>query len=157
MQSLPKKSSSALVGLIVLVSIVGTGLAWAHSGASGAVKVRMDTMKDIADEMKAIATTLRNGEVREGLIGAAAQRISIKSSMVPRQFEEEDLSEPTEAAPLVWEDFDRFVRLARKMEQAAGRLERAALGGAEAQIITAEFQRLGATCSACHRDYRVRK
>ncbi|MEN0001237.1 MAG: cytochrome c, partial [Pseudomonadota bacterium] len=130
--------------------------AMAHSGATGAVKMRMDTMKSIANDMKAIATTLNNKQLRYGLIGAAANRIEGHSARVPQEFREEDLSHPTEAQPLIWDQFDDFTRLSRTMEQAARQLERSALEQAKPEVIVEDFKTLGATCGACHRDYRVR-
>ncbi|MEO0542651.1 MAG: cytochrome c [Pseudomonadota bacterium] len=151
------KSSNTLRYLLAIVAVAGAStLAYAHSGATGAVKTRMDTMKSIADDMKAISTTLRNKELRYGLIGAAANRIEGHSARVPAEFREKDLSKPTEAIALIWDQFDDFTRQSRDMEIAARALERAALDGAKPEVILARFKTLGDTCGACHRDYRVR-
>ncbi|MEO1701923.1 MAG: cytochrome c [Pseudomonadota bacterium] len=133
-----------------------SALALAHSGATGAVKARMDAMKSIANDMKAISTTLRNKQLRYGLIGAAANRIEGHSARVPTEFRQKDLSAPSEAAELIWEQFDDFAQLSRSMENAARELERAALDQAKPEIIVARFKTLGDTCGACHRDYRVK-
>ena len=133
-----------------------SALALAHSGATGAVKARMDTMKSIANDMKAISTTLRNKQLRYGLIGAAANRIEGHSARVPTEFRQKDLAAPSDAAEVIWEQFDDFAQLARSMENAARELERAALDQAKPEIIVARFKTLGETCGACHRDYRVK-
>ena len=140
----------------MVAAVAVSTFAFAHSGATGAVKVRMDTMKSIANDMKAIATTLRNKQLRYGLIGAAANRIEGHSTRVPAEFREKDLSHPTEAAAVIWDQFEDFTRLSRDMEIAARDLERAALEQAKPDILLARFKTLGDTCGACHRDYRVR-
>lgn len=147
---------AALFAAIAIFAASISSLALAHSGATGAVKVRMETMKSIANDMKAISTTLRNKQLRFGLIGAAANRIEGHSTRVPAEFGEKDLSHPTEAAALIWDQFDDFTRLSRDMEIAARDLERAALEQAKPSILLARFKTLGDTCGACHRDYRVK-
>ena len=148
--------SAGVVAAIALVAVSITSLALAHSGATGAVKVRMDSMKSIANDMKAISTTLRNKQLRYGLIGAAANRVEGHSARVPTEFRERDLSHPTEAAALIWDQFDDFARLSRDMEVAARSLEAAALEKAGPKIIVERFQARGATCGACHRSYRIK-
>ncbi|MEO1379695.1 MAG: cytochrome c [Pseudomonadota bacterium] len=148
--------SATLMAAIALVTASIASLAFAHSGATGAVKARMDSMKSIANDMKAISTTLRNKQLRYGLIGAAANRIEGHSARVPTEFRQRDLSHPTEAAALIWDQFDEFTRLSRDMEAAARQLEQAALDQAKPEVIVARFKTLGDTCGACHRDYRVK-
>ncbi|MEL6919438.1 MAG: cytochrome c [Pseudomonadota bacterium] len=142
--------------VLSLCVVLAASAALAHSGATGAVKARMDTMKSIANDMKAISTTLRNKQLRYGLIGAAANRIEGHSARVPSEFRERDTTPPSEAAPVIWDQFGAFADLSRRMEEAARDLERAALDEEKGDVLVAKFRALGATCSACHRDYRIK-
>ena len=58
-------------------SVIFAGIAWAHSGATGVVKERMQLMKDIARDTKALGLAFKGTTPYDPVeIAAAAERIS---------------------------------------------------------------------------------
>lgn len=141
----------------VAVAVLAVTAAIAHEGATGAVKVRMDSMKAIADDMKLIGRGLRGGDLDPAAGRDAAERVARHAGMMPMQFEEATVEPPSEARPVIWEEFDRFAAIAGELETAALAFAEQAAGGADPDVLRATFRDMGGTCSACHEDYRIEK
>ncbi|MCI5076339.1 cytochrome c [Oricola sp.] len=144
------------IGLAVAVAVVATtGLAMAHSNASGVVKQRMDAMKDIAEQMKTIGLMIRGQNAFDAAAAAdAADTVAQHAATIPSLFPEGSLDSPTEALPAIWADWDQFNKNAADLQSAAADLSSSAAGAAEAADIRTQFAVVGATCSSCHEDFR---
>lgn len=141
-------SSALAIPLAVL-----TVSALAHSGATGIVKVRMDAMKVMGKDMKALSF-MANGRhrFRPDRVRAAALRLARLGQDMTKQFPEGSIHGPSEALPAIWQDWPSFERLAREMVEHAN-----ALNGVPAdRVSTARplIEKIGATCSACHKKFR---
>lgn len=108
--------------------------AWAHSGASGVVKERMEMMESMGDAVKTIKPMM-TGEatydadaVRKAARTIAAQAGDDLTSLFPEGTD----GAPSEALPTIWTERARFEDLADALEQAALGLERAADNGLHA-------------------------
>ncbi len=135
-----------------------SGLAIAHSGATGIVKERMELMKVIASQMKTIGSMVkgeRNFSAEEA--SAAATMIATKSEKVPDLFPEDSIMDPSEALPSIWEDWDTFVQLSEDMNTHAKTLAETAKDVDDGTAIRAAFTMLAKTCSSCHEDFRQEK
>ena len=132
-------------------------MASAHEGATGVVKVRMDAMKAMADDIKLIARGLRTDTLDRQKADAAAKRIAEHAVQVPAQFRERNIDHPSEALPAIWDEFDTFVALAVDLEDATAVFRAGLAEGADRAVIGAAVQDMGATCTACHDDYRIKK
>jgi cytochrome c556 len=147
-------TSACAAAFIVSIS----GLAIAHSGATGIVKERMELMKGIANQMKTIGSMVkgeRNFSAEEA--SAAASMIATKSENVSDLFPEDSIMNPSEALPTIWEDWDAFVRLSEEMNTHAKTLAEASINADDVTTIRAAFVRLAKTCSSCHEDFRQDK
>lgn len=105
--------------------------AWAHSGAMGVVKDRMDAMKAMGDAVKRIKPMM-SGEAAydAAAVQAAARAIAEEAgAAMTKKFPEGSVGGVSEALPEVWSDRVRFEALARDLETTARGLERAAENG----------------------------
>jgi len=95
--------------------------AFAHSGATGVVKERMDAMKSMGDAIKRIKPMM-SGEAGydEAAVREAAQSIAAEAGKaMTGKFPEGSTEHPSETLPRTWEEWDRFTTLATQLETAA--------------------------------------
>ena len=139
---------------IAIVAATATAVL-GHSGATGIVKERMDLMKDVGAQMKAVGKMIE-GETAFDPVGAAsaARRIADHSRGVLAMFPEGSNDPPSEALPVIWEEWADFAQLVSDMETRAGALAESAEDAKDADAIRPQFAALGKTCSACHDDFR---
>ena len=102
-------------------------LAYAHSGATGIVKERMDYFKQNKDNLKTIKTHFRNGDL-DAIIPLAKQ-IRDWAEKMPAYFPAGSDGKPSEASPQIWLDFSGFERAASANYQDANELVLAAEDG----------------------------
>lgn len=147
-----KLTALTAAGVIALTSIV-----YAHGGATGIVKERMDLMGAIGKNMKAIAAMVKGeAEFDAAAISKAAASISDHSTKINGLFPKDSLMKPTEALPSIWQDWDTFSKLSDDLVVQAGKLSETAKGG-DKRAIMMEFAKTGKLCSACHTDFRLKK
>ncbi len=130
------------------------GLLMAHGKATGIVKERMQLMKTMGKQMRTIGL-MAKGKIpfSAETVGNRAEKIRLSSTKIQALFPEGSLHKPTEALPVIWEQWDQFLSLAKQLEQEAETLEKVAVQGDE-QMTLAQFTKLGETCSGCHTDFR---
>jgi len=105
--------------------------AFAHSGATGVVKERMDAMKSMGDAVKRIKPMM-SGEAAydEAAVREAAQAIAEEAgTAMTKKFPEGSTDHPSEVLPRTWDEWERFTGLAEQLEVAANGLARAAGNG----------------------------
>ena len=127
-------------------------LAYAHSGATGIVKERMDFFKQNKDNLKTIKTHFRNGDL-DAIIPLAKQ-IRDWAEKMPAYFPAGSDGKPSEASPQIWLDFSGFERAANANYQAANQLVTAAKASDSKAAINA-FKATAATCKSCHKSYKL--
>lgn len=143
--------------LLISVLIAATATAaLAHSGATGIVKVRMDGMMVLGQSMKTLLGLTKTGDFDQAAVREAAKQIQSHSGQAMNdRFPEGSLQSVSEAAPAIWQDWDRFIAISDELFDAAVELENNA---ANADFDLADsVKRMGATCSACHEPFRIKK
>lgn len=151
------KFKKAIAGLSAVALVVGTSIAWAHGGATGIVKERMESMKVMGDSMKSVAAMVKGEKSFDAkAIAKAADQVSIHADKIPMMFPKGTNEKPSEALPKIWEDWDQFVEMGKNLKAEAENLKVAAEGG-DKRAIMVGFAKTGKICSACHTDYRVKK
>jgi cytochrome c556 len=118
----------------MVAGLVLTGLsvaALAHSGATGVVKERMDAMKAMGDAVKQIKPMMSGEAPYDSQTVRDAARVidSHAGSAMTEKFPEGSTEAPSEALPVIWEEWSRFETLARQLSEAARGLEMAADNG----------------------------
>ena len=135
-----------------LVLVLAASAALAHQGVkNAAVLERMEGMTDQADAMKTLGDmatgkapfdAAKAAAAREALIAAAAETTAL--------FAAEEFDPRSEARPEIWTEFEAFSTAADRTLAAAR-----ALDTADAAALAEGLRAIGATCSACHEDYRL--
>lgn len=136
-----------------------TGLAMAHSGATGIVKERMDGMGTVARAAKTIDAAVKSAPADRDAIAAAAGIIADEGgARMLARFPDQSLSAVSEALPAIWQDWERFSELAVEQSTAATALRDAALDTERADAdLEVAFRALRQTCANCHADFRAKK
>ena len=112
------------------VAFAGVG-AFAHSGATGIVKERMEAMKAMGDATKT-GGAMFSGEASydAATIREAAETIrGHAGSAMTELFPEGTNASPSEAKETIWQDWETFAAMARQLEVMAEGLARAADNG----------------------------
>ena len=142
-----KKSFLLAVSAGLLLSVA----AFAHKGATGIVKERMDNFKASQVALKQILAASKRNDF-EAIVPLANQ-IKNWAEIMPTKFPSGSDGPPSEAAPAIWTDFEGFKSAAKENFEAARSLEVTALNG-EAKATAKAIQQLAGTCKACHQSYR---
>ena len=157
MKSLNFVSSRVFAPLIVLVSIVSTAV-YAHQGATGVIKARMDMMKEVALSMKQLGQIVKGQEdFNKVQVQQAADIISSHAVKLVELFPEGSSQKPSEAALAIWERRTEFDAIFDEMKVSAERISQSAEIATKGDELDVDFKILAETCSACHKLYRIKK
>lgn len=148
----------------------------AHGGATGIVKQRMDSMKEMKDAVKTVGAIFKGrARYNADTIRKAAETIKTHSGdAITELFPEGSLSGRSEAKPLIWDEWQRFKALSERQTRLATGLYLAADNQAGNNIASAGlseqsmedpkilgqmssrvvFKMLVEHCSSCHDRYR---
>ncbi len=120
-----KKSAKYLIAVSLTVS---TAVVMAHGGATGIVKERMDAMGDMKDSMKEVSDMFKGKAPYDAnKVRTAAEVIKGHSgNALTKLFPEGSLQHPTEAKAVIWDEWDRFSKLADHLETLSEGLANAA-------------------------------
>jgi cytochrome c556 len=153
-----------ILAIATLCIVTGSLAAFAHGGATGVVKERMDAMERIGTATKSVGQMLRGKTAFDaGAIEAAANDIKAHAgAKMTDLFPEGSLKDPSEASPKIWQDWAGFEAKANDLAEKAGKLSTVAAAGSAStsegkQAISAAFGEVAGTCKSCHETYRVKK
>ena len=132
-------------GLLLSVSV------FAHKGATGIVKERMDNFKASQMALKQIFAASKRNNFED--IVPLANQIKNWAEIMPTKFPAGTDGPPSEAAPAIWTDFEGFKLAAKENFEAASFLEITALNG-DAKATAKAIKQLAGTCKSCHQSYR---
>ncbi len=146
----------------ILVSLVIVSFAFiganAHEGATGVVKTRMDMMGAVAQSMKTIGEMINGKSDFDKLSAKNATLEIIKHSKhFPKLFPADSIEKPSEALPVIWQDWDEFNAILEAMKTSANELEAEIDGATSTEDIKINFAKLGKTCGQCHEKFRLKK
>lgn len=142
--------------LVTFAVILATATAvLAHSGVKDRqVMARMNLMSMIAEDMKVLGGMTKGTlPFDTNLAGKHADNLAGHARQIDVLFKEKATDPKSEARDEIWSDWAGFSKVTDEMEAAA-----LALGDAQ-DLSTFEdaFAALGKTCTACHKDYRIKK
>lgn len=117
--SIPARWGSSLGIFLLTLFILSSvpSLLPAHEGATGVVKERMEAMKAIGAATKRIAAMMRGQQDYDAAtVAEAAGTIGAHGGdAMTALFPKGSMHEPSQARPVIWEDWDRFRALARDL------------------------------------------
>ncbi|RKK01308.1 cytochrome c [Pseudoroseomonas wenyumeiae] len=139
------------VGLLALaLGAAGSGGAWAQADVVGQ---RKEEMKRSGAHLEAIKKIMDAGEA-VGPVAPRAQEMHGYFATLPTLFPAGS-TENSKARPEVWSDRAGFEKAASNASEATAKLA-AAAGSGDRDATAAAFREVGASCGACHRNYRAR-
>jgi len=118
--------------VVAAFSLTTLGLAaFAHSGATGVMKERMDAMGEMGDAMKRLTPMMRGQTAYDPDVvrNAADTMIGHAGTQMTELFPEGSNGAPSEALDAVWEDWEEFAALAEALRTSAEGMKLAADNG----------------------------
>jgi cytochrome c556 len=146
---LPAALSALVLGAVSLGSAL-SGQAWAQGDV---VAQRKDEMKRSSAHLEAIKKIVDAGDP-VGPIAPRAEEMRGYFASLPALFPP-DTTEGSKARSEVWSDRAGFEKAAANASEATAKLASAA-GAGNQDATAAAFKEVGASCGACHRNYRSR-
>ena len=140
-----------MLNSIILLIFVLVNPTFAHEGATGVVKERMDKFKMSKTMMKQINVDLRENNFEN--IEKSAQKLLSWSKEMSKYFPEGSDVSPSEASKNIWLDPNGFSKAIKNFEKASLELvNQAQTGNPDASIQA--FRNLANTCKGCHQKFR---
>lgn len=105
----------------VAAALIISAAAYAHNGATGVVKERMDAMSTLGKSTKSLTEIMRGdvGYDAELVRKNAAQIQKHAGDSMTKLFPKDSLMKPSEARPTIWADWEEFETLAKRLETLA--------------------------------------
>lgn len=128
---------------------ITTLASFAHEGATGVVKERMDRFKASKNTMKTLKSNLDDPDKVEAL----AQDLLTWARAMPEYFPANSNPSPSEAKDRIWEEFSKFEDLAARHARATEELISIANRG-DTSGIPAAYRKVGQSCKDCHQKYK---
>ncbi len=115
----------------VAAALLASAAAYAHSGATGIVKQRMDAMGKLGDVTKSLTEMMRGDITYDAeLVRQNATQIRQHAGQsMTKLFPKGSLMKPSEARAVIWSDWEEFEILAMRLETLAIGLEASAENG----------------------------
>jgi len=150
--------SICVLTFAIVIMLTGSLPATSHSGATGIVKTRMETMKDIAANTKILGEIIKgNAAYDASTVSNAAGSIAVHAAKIRKLFPEGSNPHPSEALPAIWQEFEAFMEKAGRLAAAASTMKNQADSGNGADTFNQSFRNLASTCQSCHESYRLKK
>jgi len=145
-----------IVWTLAVSVVFSTAIVFAHEGATGIVKQRMDAMSEMKAAMAVIGKMVKGRTGFDGDMGkAAAEKIvrHAENMVVLYPDSEESRQKVSKARDEIWVEWERFEQMAQDLEVVAGELK-ASFETGSLETVQPFFRKTGKSCSACHQDFR---
>ena len=137
--------------LILFFNIFSVTQLYAHEGAKGIIKERMDKFKMSKNLMKKINKGLQNDDFLT--IEKSAQTLLKWSKEMPNYFPEGSDTPPSEASSDIWLDPEGFKKAVKNFELASLELITQSQNK-DIDMTVDSFRNLAKTCKGCHQKFR---
>jgi len=138
-------------------TILSVSPLFAHGSAVGIVRERMKVMEYIAQHTRQIAPfAMGTFEMNTKFIKESGRSISLAAEKLLQQFPEGSLSESSEAKANIWENWEEFSGLLKKLQKDAADLSEIAKND-QADDIAPQFAKMTSSCKTCHTKFRQKK
>ena len=146
---------------LTIVAAIIAGSVFAHSGAKGVVKQRMDAMADMGDKSKIVADMMKGKiEYTPAAIIDAADAFVMHGENMAEFFpdtKESRTGSKTEALPKIWDEWDDFSDMVTEFIERSKALQDFAANTEDKTELKKAFFKTTKSCSGCHKRFRVQK
>jgi cytochrome c556 len=141
------------ITVAIAVAALTLGFAGLAIGQDDPIKARIELMKTLGPDIKAVVEMIRGDTKFDGAIAEKAMlKIADHATTLPTLFPEgSDVG--SDALPLIWTEFDQFKAIYAKLGTDAQAGAKAAAAN-DFEGLKAAFSAVGADCQACHEKYR---
>ena len=141
----------SFINIFLCLTLISTTNTFAHKGATGIVKERMDKFKESKQLMKKINSGLQNENFK--VIEESAQMLFLWSKEMHNFFPEGSDISPSEASSDIWLNPEGFNKAIKNFELASLELINQSNTNDKDKTINA-FRNLAGTCKGCHQKFR---
>ncbi|MDC1194445.1 cytochrome c [Pseudomonadota bacterium] len=141
----------SFINIFLCLTLISTTNTFAHKGATGIVKERMDKFKESKQLMKKINSGLQNENFK--VIEESAQMLLLWSKEMHNFFPEGSDVSPSEASSDIWLNPEDFNKAIKNFELASLKLINQSNTNDRDNTINA-FRNLASTCKGCHEKFR---
>ena len=145
------KKLLSFINLLLFFFLLSTANTFAHEGATGIIKERMDKFKESKQLMKKINVGLQNDDFK--VIEESAQMLLLWSKEMHNFFPEGSDVSPSEASSDIWLNPEGFNKAIKNFELASLELINQSNTNDSDKTINA-FRNLADTCKGCHQKFR---
>ena len=145
------KKLLSFINLLLFFFLLSTANTFAHEGATGIIKERMDKFKESKQLMKKINAGLQNDDFK--VIEESAQMLLLWSKEMHNFFPEGSDISPSEASSDIWLNPEGFNKAIKNFELASLELINQSNTNDSDKTINA-FRNLADTCKGCHQKFR---
>ena len=145
------KKIISFINIFLFLTLLSINNSFAHKGATGIVKERMDKFKESKQLMKKINSGLQNDNFK--VIEASAQMLLLWSKEMHNFFPEGSDISPSEASSDIWLNPEGFNKAMKNFELASLELINQSNTNDRDKTIYA-FRNLADTCKGCHQKFR---
>ena len=119
---------------------------------NNAVTARMEAMKEIAANMKALRKISKGMLVTDtAKVQKIISNIAVLAAQTPDLFKESVADVNTKAKPEIWKHFSDFSAKAKILEQTSNDLSKSTFSS---QDLKKAITKIGKACKACHKNYK---
>ena len=142
--------------LIAVVMACSSGIQASEVDAETYIQYRQDLMGNAKTHTKGIANVLKGKLSTKDNVVRHARALHEVTMMFPSGFPEGSDFGETSAKEKIWDERDNFNAAAKKNQDAAAALIKAAESG-DMAAIGAAMKDVGKSCKGCHKEYRSKK
>jgi len=143
--------------IVAVAALVSAPVMAAAPAPQDIVNAREAGMKKMGGAMKAIGEQVKSGTPDKAIVIAAARTLVASATASGKLFPANTAPSAgvkTDALPAIWTDRKTFDGHMANLVAASSRLA-AVAGTGDAAAIGAQMKAVGATCGACHRQFRA--
>ena len=137
--------------LLTTIMLIFSTASYAQEDAIGIVKERKDLFKKSQQDIKALYSSIRSGELEN--VKTKAIALAKWGAVMPNYFPEGSGGGVSEASAEIWKDFEAFKEAANSFELFALSVVDATDQNVEEAIISAA-KSVSNSCKSCHRKFR---
>ena len=146
-----KKILFFYLNFVLFFNLFTTSFLFAHDGATGIIKERMDKFQKSKSLMKEINKGLQNNNF--SVITKSSEKLVVWAQEMGNYFPEGSDIPPSKASSDIWNDPDGFKKAIKNFELASLELSMKSQNKNMDQTI-ASFRNLAGTCKGCHQKYK---
>ena len=152
-------TSTQLTLYKVLLFLVCLAIPWTSALAQSDeayIQYRQKVMKSLGTHISAIGDIVKHKLPHQKDIATHGKAMQLASTLIESAYKKEITAGKTDAKPEIWQEWDKYIAAAKKLEDESRKLAEVAESG-DMAAIKAMVKQVGESCGGCHQPYRKSK